>query len=109
IVLGMGGDGHTASLFPHDAALAQALDEGDDAPRCLAIEAPTLPNVPVARLTLTRRALLDARLLALHIAGPAKWALLQEVAQPGPVEAYPIRLALHQQAVPCRVFHTDQC
>ncbi len=109
IVLGMGSDGHTASLFPHDAALAGALDARHDAPRCMAIDAPTLPNVPVARLTLTRRALLDARLLALHIAGPAKWALLQEVMQPGPVEDFPIRLALHQQQVPCRVSYTDQC
>ncbi|RZL09007.1 MAG: 6-phosphogluconolactonase [Rubrivivax sp.] len=107
LVLGMGGDGHTASLFPHDAALAQALDEQESAPRCLAVAAPERPNVPVPRITMSRRALLDVRLIALHLVGADKWRLLHQVLEPGPVEDFPIRLALHQTQVPCHVFHAD--
>lgn len=107
VVLGMGGDGHTASLFPHDAALGVALDEREDAPRCLAVAAPEQPNVPLPRITLSRRALLDARLLTLHITGASKWTLLHQVLAPGPVQDYPVRLALHQAVVPCHVFHAD--
>lgn len=107
LVLGMGGDGHTASLFPHDAALPQALDEREDAPRSVAVAAPERPNVPVPRISLSRRALLDARLIALHIVGADKWKLLHQVLEPGPVEDFPIRLALHQTQVPCHVFHAD--
>jgi 6-phosphogluconolactonase len=107
LVLGMGGDGHTASLFPHDAALPKALDEQEDAPRCLAVGAPEPPNVPVPRISLSRRALLDARLIALHIVGSDKWQLLHQVLEPGAIEDFPIRLALHQTQVPCHVFHAD--
>lgn len=104
VVLGMGGDGHTASLFPHDPALAEALQD-DAHRRCLPVAAPALPNVPVPRLTLTRYALLDARRLIIHITGNSKLALLKLAMQDGPVQQWPIRLALLQDQVACEVFH----
>lgn len=113
VVLGMGGDGHTASLFPHAPELPVALAgmarlQGvEPRPRCMAIAAPAPPNVPVARLSLTAQALLDARCLVLHVTGAAKWSLLQDVLQNGPIEQWPIRLALHQDRVPCEVFHAN--
>ncbi len=106
VVLGMGGDGHTASLFPHTPELSAALSDAP-AGRCQVVSAPPLPNVPVPRISLNWRALLDTRQLVVHATGAAKWALLQKAVQPGPVEDLPIRLALHQQQVPCSVF--DAC
>ncbi|KGM41448.1 hypothetical protein JY96_18995 [Aquabacterium sp. NJ1] len=104
VVLGMGGDGHTASLFPHAPELAAALAEGEG-PRCLPVAVPAAPNVPVPRLSLTRRALLDTRQLVVHITGASKLALVEQAMQEGPVAPWPIRLALHQSRVPCEVFH----
>lgn len=106
VVLGMGGDGHTASLFPHAPELAAALAEGEG-PRCCPVAAPAAPNVPVPRLSLTRRALLDTRHLVVHVTGAAKLALIEQAAQDGPLETWPIRLALLQSRVPCEVFHAD--
>jgi len=104
VVLGMGGDGHTASLFPHAPELADALAEGAG-PRCLPVAVPAAPNVPVPRLSLTRHALLDTRHLVIHVTGAAKLALIQQAMLDGPVEQWPIRLALRQSQVPCEVFH----
>jgi len=108
VVLGMGGDGHTASLFPGDAARLQVAAEGPvhgAGPRCMAVPAPELPNVPVPRVTLSASALLDARQLIIHITGVAKLALLQQAMEAGPATRWPIRVALHQLQVPCDVFH----
>lgn len=104
VVLGMGGDGHTASLFPHAAELTDALAEGDG-PRCLPVAVPAAPNVPVPRLSLTRRALLDTRHLVIHVTGASKLALIEQAMHDGPVAQWPIRLALRQNQVPCEVFH----
>ncbi|OLU34396.1 6-phosphogluconolactonase [Pseudomonas sp. PA15(2017)] len=77
LVLGMGTDGHTASLFPDSPNLEQAL--GDQCPRrCLPMLA---PNVPHQRLTLTLPLLGAARLPLLAIEGPGKLAVLEQALQ----------------------------
>lgn len=106
VVLGMGGDGHTASWFPHAPELAQAL-RAEAGPRCLAVAAPPEPNLPVARITLTARALLDARELVLHTTGAAKHAVLQRACGQPDALALPVRRVLWQEQVPCHIFHAD--
>lgn len=106
VVLGMGSDGHTASLFPRSAELLQAL-KAPPSSRCLVAEVPEAPNVPVRRLSWTPEALLDTRHLAIHTTGIAKRELLQRACASDDVRDMPIRLALWQERVPCQLFHAD--
>lgn len=72
VVLGMGGDGHTASFFP-DADTLPALLDPAGAALVLPVHA-TSAGEP--RLTLTLPAIVSARLVVLHIEGPQKKAAL---------------------------------
>lgn len=96
-VLGMGEDGHTASLFPAAPGLAQAL-------RASGPVAWTRPlQAPHARLTLTLPALLATRDLVLPLVGPDKLRVYQQ-ARLVEDEALPISLVLHQHQTPVSVW-----
>ncbi|MBW2072753.1 MAG: 6-phosphogluconolactonase [Deltaproteobacteria bacterium] len=100
LVLGMGKDGHTASLFPGAAQLAAATDMMSGR-TCMAV---TPPAAPHDRMTLTLPAILDARRIFLHITGQEKWQVLQKALQEGPAHEMPIRFILRQQTTPVVVF-----
>jgi 6-phosphogluconolactonase len=100
IVLGMGDDGHTASLFPGSAGLAAALD-ATAAPACVAVQPLAAPH---ARLSLNLAALLRARRICIQISGALKWQVYQRALAAGPLEELPVRAILHQQAVPVDVY-----
>ncbi len=91
LVLGMGEDGHTASLFPDSPNLAQALDP-EGSRRCLPMQAPTEPR---ERLTLTAPMLLAARHQLLVISGTAKVETLRRAIAGNDVREMPIRAFLH--------------
>lgn len=74
VVLGMGVDGHCASLFADDPQLAHWLDS-DSAPLCAPVAA---SGQRLPRLTLTPRALVDAGLQLLAISGEDKRATVQQ-------------------------------
>ena len=88
VVLGMGEDGHTASLFPGAPGLDHALTS--DGP--IAWVRPT--TAPHARLTLTLPVLLAARHLHLSIAGDGKRKVYQ-TATKAANQALPISLLLN--------------
>jgi len=95
LVLGMGTDGHTASLFPDAPNLPLAMDLMQ-APACVAIELKDPPaNAPYARITQNLRMLLRARHIVLPISGDDKRAVLAH-AQAAPSLALPISKILHQ-------------
>lgn len=85
VVLGMGEDGHFASLFPASPGIEEALDP-DRPPACVAMRA---PSAPCERLSLSLAALTDTRRLFLLITGAAKLELLQGAAQ-GRGDEYPV-------------------
>ena len=91
VVLGMGEDGHFASLFPGSTDLAAALDV-NAAPACVPMRA---PSPPFDRLSLNLAALARARHLYLFITGSRKLQLMESAgARAGlPVDAL---LALKQ-------------
>jgi len=100
VILGMGGDGHTASFFPHGNNLARALNA--DTPRCvMTMEA---GGAEEPRLTFSFSSLADAGLLVLHIEGEAKKAVLEQ-AQNGRDEAeMPIRAILNRAVSPVEIY-----
>jgi 6-phosphogluconolactonase len=98
VILGMGEDGHIASLFPGAAQLAEGLSTSASA---LAVHP---PHAPHARLSLSLCALLASRDLVLMISGAAKRQILERALGEGPVEELPVRAILRQTAVPVSVF-----
>lgn len=100
VVLGMGDDGHTASLFPGSAELAAALDM-TATPGCIEVHPPAAAN---ARLSLNLAALLQSRQLFIQISGAHKWQVYQQAREAGPIENLPVRAILRQTVVPLDVF-----
>lgn len=101
IILGMGEDGHTASLFPGAAELAEGLFT-----KALTI-AVTPPAAPHQRLSLSASAILKSRHIFLQIGGAAKKAVYDRALEGGPVEELPIRLALSQHGVSVEVWISE--
>jgi 6-phosphogluconolactonase len=87
--LGMGGDGHTASIFA-GPDLQDALD-APKARRAIGVMPDPLPSeAPVPRVTLTRAAILSARTLLITITGQAKRDLLEQAIADGQSSKLPI-------------------
>lgn len=74
VVLGMGNDGHFASLFPQASNLALGLDPSNSEV-LLEVQAPDLPE---ARISFSLAALLQAKQLHLLITGADKQQLLEQ-------------------------------
>lgn len=74
LILGMGADGHTASLFP-DAENIKSLMDDKSNEKILPVSA---TSVPEQRITLTFPVLTNARNLFLHFTGDLKREVLQK-------------------------------
>ena len=99
LVLGMGADGHTASLFPEAPNLADALDL-HNTQSCAAIELKNPPpNAPYARITQTLAQIMLARHIVLPLTGTDKLHTLQQ-AWPQANLSLPISFVLQQTQTP---------
>jgi len=100
LLLGMGEDGHFASLFPDTPGLAQALDPSSDR---LALFVPASGSRE-PRVSLTLAAILDTALIVVSFTGAAKRGTFEKALEPGPVGDLPIRALLQQTRVPLDVY-----
>jgi 6-phosphogluconolactonase len=97
--LGMGKDGHTASIFP-GPDLQEALD-APKARRAIGVMPdPLPPEAPVARVTLTRAAILSARTVMITITGEEKRSLLEQAIADGQSSRLPIGRVLAEAEQP---------
>jgi 6-phosphogluconolactonase len=98
VLLGMGEDGHIASLFPRSGALVSGLDP-DARTRCVAVPAGAAgadPQMP--RLSLTLSEMVRAERVVLLTSGPAKLQVLQRaLAHLGDPADLPIAALLAQR------------
>jgi 6-phosphogluconolactonase len=100
VVLGMGNDGHTASLFPKAAALPAALDP-ENKRQLMAITPDPLPeHAPSERITMTLPLLLNCRWLVLLLAGNDKLNTYNEALAGDDIMKMPVRGVLKQSSTP---------
>ena len=103
VVLGMGADGHTASLFPDAPQLEAGLDLANPA-ACLIVDPPAAPH---RRISLTLSRLLHAREIIVHITGEEKVEVIEAAWRTADARRFPISAVLHQNLTPVTVF-TDR-
>ena len=100
VLLGMGPDGHVASLFPGAAGLSAALDPLQG-PLCIGVDEAGLdPRVP--RISLTARSLLNAALVIVLITGEEKRVVVERVGA-DTAFAPPVATILRQAKTPVRI------
>lgn len=90
MVLGMGADGHTASLFPGGSNLGSATSEECDV-LLISMEA---EDAGEPRVTITLPVIASATDLILHIEGEEKRSVLEEADKGGDPARLPIRFVL---------------
>lgn len=90
VLLGMGEDGHIASLFPGADAQVGTLQ--------------TAARNDHPRISLTPEALLNTRAIVLAVNGQDKCTIIERAMSPGPAAEFPVRHVLHQDQTPVSVF-----
>lgn len=98
VLLGMGADGHFASLFPDADNLAAGLDP-DNASLCMPVRTAASPH---ARISLTLSALARSDEIVLLIFGDEKWQTLQAAKANG--DSLPVSRLLRQKRAPVSIF-----
>jgi len=98
-LLGVGGDGHAASIFP-----GPDFDEALNGPkerRALGVmPEPLPPEAPVARVTLSKAAIVSARALMIAVTGQGKRDVLEQAIEQGASSNYPVGRILADVELP---------
>jgi 6-phosphogluconolactonase len=104
VVLGMGGDAHTASLFPGSPGLAPAIDPGAREAAFVVTPDPLPPEAPHPRISLGLARLKRSHARILAITGESKRNVWQSVLDAESDPQRPIGLFLHDSAAPVAVY-----
>lgn len=104
--LGMGADGHTASIFP-GPDLDDALNAAKDVRAVGVAPDPLPPEAPVNRVTLTASAIASARTTMLVMSGAKKREVLEAAIEEGAKSAYPVGCLLDKITVPVDIYCLD--
>jgi 6-phosphogluconolactonase len=101
VLLGVGPDGHFASLFPGNPALEAGLDPKTERTVIAVPVGSPAPDLP--RISLTFQALIQSSLIVLLVTGDTKRTLLE-----GPVDpSLPIAAILNQDRAPVRILWAE--
>jgi len=104
--LGMGVDGHTASIFP-GPDMETALESSKEI-RAVGVAPDPMPaDAPVNRVTLTGAAIGAARTAILVINGAKKREVLEKAIEDGRKSSYPVGRVLEKIAVPVDIYCLD--
>lgn len=95
VLLGMGGDGHVASLFPHSPGLDAAIDPQSSEAAFVVVPDPLPAEAPHARITLGLARLLRSRRRLLVVGGDAKREVMDAALAAPPSPTLPVGLVLH--------------
>ncbi len=95
LILGMGEDGHTASLFPCSKQINEGLSLSSGRV-CLAVQPETAPH---QRISLTLPALLNSKHVFLHLTGEKKKAVLQDAMENHSEREKPITAVVNRAPV----------
>jgi len=101
IVLGMGGDSHTASLFPNNEKLEEAYNL-ENKNLCISMKPTTAPH---DRMSLTLQAILSAKSIILHIEGEEKLKVYEDALKSKDIYATPISAVLNNKNKKIEVYH----
>ncbi|WP_133127840.1 6-phosphogluconolactonase [Legionella nagasakiensis] len=101
VILGMGEDGHTASLFPCSPEIHLGL--ADDTKQAIVNITPV--SAPYQRISLTRKRLLNSRTVFLHLVGEKKLMVFNRAMAEQDFFAMPIRAFLHDPQVDIQVMY----
>lgn len=101
LILGMGGDAHTASLFPNNEKLEQGLSK-EYAKHCICMTPDTAPHT---RMSLSANAILSAKNLYLHFEGEEKRAVFEKALKSDDIKNMPIAAFLQQKEKDIEVYY----